>query len=125
MGTNNSSAMMTFKWIARALSIASVFVLSLFVFGGQERMAIPNLNQMIGFALFPIGIVIGMLLGWKSALLGGGITTVCLVGFYAWHFMQTGNLPTGPWFLIFALPGILFFVIGLMSIEKAPASEEP
>ena len=76
-----------------------------------ERMA--TLTEAIGFTFFPVGVMIGMLLGWRYELTGGLITVLSLVGFYLWHLTVSGDLATGPWFLIFASPGFLYLAAWL------------
>lgn len=107
------------KWLARLGSIASLIIIGLFAFGGQESMKFLNLNETIGFAFFPVGVLVGMLIGWKYELIGGLFSILCLIGFYAWHYSTAGTFPTGPWFLIFTLPAVLFIVSGtLASLDR-------
>jgi hypothetical protein len=64
------------------------------------------------FLAFPVGVGLGMLLGWWRPAIGGALTVLSLVAFYALETWRSGTLPTGPWFLIFALPGLLFLIVG-------------
>lgn len=96
------------RWVARIGSIVCAAVLMAFIFGGNERL--PQQEEWLQLAFFPGGILLGMALGWKNELLGGVVTVLSLLAFYAMQLIQAGNLPAGPWFFIFASPGILFLV---------------
>lgn len=96
------------RWIARIGSLVSAAILMAFIFGGNERL--PNLQEWMGLIFFPGGVLLGMALGWKNELIGGVVTVLSLLAFYATQMLHAGNLPSGPWFLIFASPGILFLI---------------
>ena len=102
--TNNFALL--FRWVARIGSIVSAAVIFAFLFGGNERL--PQSEEWFQLAFFPGGILLGMALGWKNELVGGVVTIISLFGFYAMQFLQSGSIPVGPWFFIFASPGILF-----------------
>ena len=120
----STSKTLTFlRWSARLGSIASIGLLSLFLFGGQEDLpGAMSTREVIGFAFFPVGIVLGMMLGWWREGWGGVIATVSLIGFYVWHVWSAGRIPAGPYFLIFALPGILFLMVAMISSSQRIAS---
>jgi glucose-6-phosphate-specific signal transduction histidine kinase len=81
----------------------------LFAFGGNEQSVLAARgSEAVGLLFFPLGILIGMVLGWRHELWGGLVTVGSLVAFYLWHAFSSGGLPTGPYFLLFALPGSLF-----------------
>jgi len=103
-----------FRWLTRIASLASIVVLLLFVFGGAESLQFRSLREVVGFAFFPVGILVGMLLGWKWHWVGGLFSLISLVAFYAWHFVDSGRFPSGPWFLIFTLPAIMFLIVGVL-----------
>lgn len=99
-----------FRRIAQAGSIVSILILGMFVFGGQEQAKFLSVNEILGFALFPVGVVVGFLIAWKWELVGGLVSLLSLAGFYLWHFSNSGNLPAGPWFMIFSSPAIFFLL---------------
>ena len=111
------------RWIARIGSLISLAVLAMFIFGGQESLQIPDWNQMVGFLTFPVGIILGMLVGWCREKTGGLITLVSLAGFYVWHWLSADKLPSGPWFLIFSLPGLLFLVAGILKPDLSSSKK--
>ncbi len=100
------------RWTARIGSLISIVLLLMFMFGGAEQP--PSLNDpaMLGLIFFPITVMVGMLLGWWNDLIGGITTVIGLFGFYAWHLMESSSLPAGPYFVLFASPGILFLLVG-------------
>lgn len=98
------------RWAARLSSLASLGLLTWFLFSGG---AAPTVNEGIAMALFPGGVMLGMLLGWWREGLGGLLTVASLAGFYAWMAI-VGGRASGPYFLLFAAPGFLFLAAWLM-----------
>lgn len=71
-------------------------------------------RQWVGFLFFPVGIILGMLLGWWREVLGGAVTVFSLIGFYLiYGWLLNNQIWLGAWFIVFALPGILFLISGL------------
>ncbi|MEZ5307404.1 MAG: hypothetical protein R2684_09690 [Pyrinomonadaceae bacterium] len=104
-----------FRWIGRILSVLSIAVLLLFVFGEEFAPSKITAVQWLAFAFFPIGISIGFILAWKFELIGSIITLGSLVCFYlVFIFLMNGSIPKGPWFLVFALPAVAFLAAGLL-----------
>jgi hypothetical protein len=111
------------RWIARVWSIASVLLLAAFAFGGGEDSifrTLPTLREAVALALFPLGVAIGLLIATFSRNgrregLGGIIALLSLAAFYAWMFVQSGRVPGGPYFAIFAAPGALFLAAWLLN----------
>jgi len=103
----------TIRWTARIWTAASLLFLSAFIFGGAERGNWPTATQWIGLAFFPTGIVAGLLIALWKELWGGGVAALSLIGFYVWHFVVSGNLADGPWFVVIAAPAFLFLTAGL------------
>lgn len=97
----------TLRWVARLGSIASLGMLAMFAFGEQGR---PSPSEWFGIALFPIGVSVGMLLGWWREWLGGLVTLLSLAAFYGWMFVFRNGIPIGPYFVMFSIPGLLFLV---------------
>ncbi|MBX3359784.1 MAG: hypothetical protein KF745_15315 [Phycisphaeraceae bacterium] len=102
------------RWLARIGSLASIGMLAAFAFGGGEP-GVPTLRELGMIALFPVGVSLGMILGWWRELWGGVLTVLSLAAFYALSFGLTGRPPGGPYFVIFALPGVLFLACGLLA----------
>lgn len=112
------------RWGARISAAGSLLLLSAFIFGGNEQStAGPTATQWIGLAFFPIGIIVGLLVAYWKEIPGGGITVLSLAGFYVWHFVVSGKLSCGPWFALFAAPGFLFLVAGLVARHRFVAED--
>jgi hypothetical protein len=105
------------RWIARLASLASVGLLSLFFFG---TLGSPTPGEAIALAFFPIGVALGMLMGWWREAWGGWATLLSLAAFYLWMIVLAGHPPRGPYFLLFAAPGLLFLVCSLIE-RRRPA----
>lgn len=99
------------RWAARLGSIASIGFLIPFAFSGGNP---PTWGEWLMIAFFPVGVVAGMLVGWKRERLGGAIAVASLLGFYGVALAREGHLPRGPWFVVFAAPGLLFLLCGLL-----------
>ncbi len=102
------------RWAARGLGVASTLVLLAFVFGGQEHLRM-TANEAVGFLFFPVGVVAGFAVAWRREAVGGLITLGSLALFYVWMFNRDGRFPTGPYFLVFAAPGLLHVASALIA----------
>lgn len=102
------------RWLARLGSVASLGVLLLFFFGEEMNFAGLTSSEIWGLIFFPLGITVGMLLGWRWETLGGTITVLSLLAFMKVMYAANGRFPEGIWFYIFALPGLLFLLCGLL-----------
>lgn len=108
------SAQGVLLWTARGLAAASLafmglFIVSHLVEGGPS----PTPNEWLGIACFPGGVFLGLLAGMRYPVIGGVVSLLSLAAFYAWNFSQSGQLPSGPFFLLLTFPGLLFLLVGL------------
>jgi hypothetical protein len=102
-------------WTGCLLGTALVLMFAMFAFGGHE--APPPLNlQMASLAL----ALFGYLLGWWNDLVGGIVSLVGMVGFYALNYAAAGNFPGGWVFPLCFVPGVLMVVAGLLRRAKRP-----
>jgi hypothetical protein len=95
-------------WIARIGSALSCGLLLLFVAGEGFTPRHLEPREMALFLCFPLGVALGMVCAWRWPARGGALTVVCLLGFYAAHWVQAGRLPRGWAFIVFAAPGFFF-----------------
>ena len=116
----NSVGYLVLNWTARVGSLVSFLVIGMFAFGGEESMVFASAREITGFVLFPVGVLFGMLLGWKWPLGGGVFSLMSLALFYAWHWSESGSLPMGPWFLVFSLPLFFFLAAGIWKPKIQP-----
>jgi hypothetical protein len=97
-------------WIARVLSVLGVGIILVFMIGEGFNPAHMTPIERWMVLGFPVGVCVGMIAGFFNEGLGGGITVASLLFFYAVHYVQRGNFPSGGWFLIFSSGGLLFLV---------------
>lgn len=101
------------RWTVRVLAAVSMTILLLFMVGeGVNPAEIQDWSWVL-FALFPVGILIGLALGWWRELTGGAVVGLSLGAFYLVHRLLDGDWPRGAAFVVFAFPGILFLAIGI------------
>ncbi len=105
------------SWVARIWSLASIAFVLWFIFGEvlSGHGARPTPTECIGLVLWPGGVVLGLVVAWFRKGLGGTITLACLIAFYAWHLLERGRFPGGPYFLLVAAPGTLYLLSSLFS----------
>lgn len=113
-----TTILQSIKWIARVSGIISIIVLLLFIVSEGNISNCISLSEIILFAFFPFGIILGMLWGWKNELIGGVITIGCLFAFYFSHFLYENSFPKGEAFILFALPGFLFLLYWILIKKK-------
>jgi hypothetical protein len=112
-------------WTARAISLFSMFVLLLFIFGEGEPFQVTKIRavEWLGLMLFPVGVVVGFVVAWWREGLGGGITVTSLLAFYlVFEFLLNGKLTQGVWFFVFAFPGFLFLISWFISRPRRPVA---
>jgi hypothetical protein len=100
------------RWIARAASLASLGLLAMFATSGGTA---PSTSEWLLLGFFPIGVAIGMLVAWRSEILGGTIAAASLGSFYAIISLDVERPPTGPWFVVFASPALALLACGVMT----------
>lgn len=98
------------RWAARIASLVSLGVLVLFLLGSHFDPRRLTSTEVLLFVFFPLGLAVGMLLGWRREGLGGGIALVSLGMFYAIHVLDRSSPPGGWAFGVLALPAVLFLV---------------
>ena len=100
-------------WVARVLSLLCVGIILMFMIGEGFNVGQMTVQERWLILGFPIGVCIGMVVGWFNEGAGGLITALSLALFYGTHYAQRGTFPGGkgvPWFLIFSSGGLLFLV---------------
>jgi hypothetical protein len=116
------------RWTARIWSILSILFIMAFAIGEGllfQETAPFRLSELVGLLFFPVGILIGMLLGWWREGLGGIVTMVSLVVFYGISFFTNGRFPSGPYFALVAAPGLLFAINSLLRHHQASRLPPP
>lgn len=119
---NQSTPMITtLRWVARLASLASLGLILILAIGERPGPLKTTTRDLALGVFFPFGVCIGMALAWWRENWGGCITVASVFAFYAVHFAFSGTLPRGPWLVIFASPGALFLLSGLLARRRAGA----
>jgi len=101
------------RWSARILSVISIGLVILFVFGEGLNLFRLTLRELVLFLFFPLGVCLGMIVAWRWEGLGGGITVGSLAAFYLVHRLFSPGFPRGFGLIAMALPGFLFLLCWL------------
>lgn len=98
------------RWIARLASLAVLaLLLSLMYAQGFDPLQL-TAREMLLAVFFPLGVIFGLILGWRREFMGGCIVIGSVLGFYAAHFLLTGRFPRGWAFAVMAISGALFLI---------------
>lgn len=92
------------RWIARGFSIIVIGFLLLFLFGE----GVSPINALHIF--FPFGVILGLILSWFFEGTGAALMIASIIAFYLVHYFSGGKLPGGPFFLLTAVPSVLFLL---------------
>jgi hypothetical protein len=111
-----TDALFALKWVARILAAVCLVILLLFIFSSDFEPSLITISQVMGMVFFPVGLMVGLALGWKNELAGGlvGIGSVALF-YLTYGLLINGSMALGFWFLVFAIPAALFVIHGLIS----------
>ena len=78
-------------WVARVLSVLGVGIILMFMIGEGFNPAYMTVQEKWLVLGFPIGVCIGMIVGWFREGLGGVITALSLALFFIVHYAQWGR----------------------------------
>jgi hypothetical protein len=95
-------------WFARIWSLISLFLIIGFIIG--EGIYLKTTGECISFLFFPIGISVGMIIGWWKEGIGGIITISSFLIFYLIFYLVNNAFPKGIAWLLFSMPGFLFTI---------------
>ena len=107
------------RWTARLLSLLSIGFMLMFIVGEGFNPFHLAPRELLLCLFFPIGVLLGLGLGWRWEALGGALTILCFAGFYGVHWLGSGRLPSGHWFAVLASPGLFFLLAALAGRRKA------
>lgn len=97
-------------WVARVLSVLGVGIILMFMIGEGFNPLHLTAREALLSLFFPMGVCVGMIVGWFREGLGGAITALSLALFFVVHYAQRGRFPGGTAFLLFSSGGLLFLV---------------
>ncbi len=103
-------------WTARILAATLVLFVGLFIIGYAINPQGDGGPPGPEFALFPIGVMVGLALGWRWQLLGGIVAAACMAVFL---ILMRENPLESPAFAVFLVPAILYIICGLVSRRYA------
>jgi hypothetical protein len=123
----NRKVVRVVRWTARiSAGLAAALILLFFIGEGLAEGFEPILHltaretaMMVAFA----AVWLGLVLGWKWELVGGLLTICGTAAFYLLDYAFSDTFPRGPFFLLFASPGLLFIYCGLKT-RKKPGAEK-
>lgn len=99
--------------VARGASIVCLAIILLFFLGEDFALGTLSVEEWIGFAFFPVGVLVGLVLAWREEAIGGVITLASVAGFYlVYGWVLNSTFRMGWAFVPFLLPGILFVIYG-------------
>jgi len=102
------------RWIARIGSLAGVGMLFSFLSGEEFHPAQLTVPEWISLMLLPTGVTFGLVMAWRSEILGGAIAFASLAGFYAMEGAP-GRLAHLGWaWVVLAIPGLLFLLAAIL-----------
>jgi hypothetical protein len=118
------------RWISRTWSILSILWILFFAINELLPSDGPSLTlqDWLALILFPIGICVGLLIGWRRPVLGGILGLAFLGSFYAWEVFRPFHAPESPFllleafFLPVAAPSVLFLIGSLLRNPNAASA---
>jgi len=96
------------RWTAKLTSLLSIGILLLFFIGEGFNPTKLSLKEWMFFLFFPLGVILGLLIGWKKEFIGSLIAILSLTAFCLLETIN-GGFP-GLAFFVFASPGLLFLI---------------
>jgi len=113
----NPKISLIIRWIACTwAALMAAMVLVIFIGEGIQDGIGPilqlSLRESLMMAAFWI-TWLGLVLAWKWERTGGSLIVAGMAAFYLIDFGFSGSFPRGTFFLIIALPGVLFLLSSL------------
>lgn len=118
MKTDSNSKLL---WIARISSLIPILFLSYMIAGhliSPETGTGPNPEEWLLLVFFPGSTLVGLLIAWKKAGLGGAINVLGIVVFHILSFSQNGKWNFTGMIDITAIPGLIFIVFWILTKNK-------
>jgi len=117
----NERGLTVLRWVARGSSVLLVAVVLLMaVLPDPYREPRPlRLDEIVGLAFFPWGVLVGTLLAWRWPRVGGLIAVGSVVALYASQFILRGYFPFSAWLLLPLTPALLFLLLSFLEPRRA------
>jgi hypothetical protein len=97
--------MKIFRTINIIITTFAILLISVFT----AEQGFPS-GQLLLSIFFPIGFVLGLIIGLLKPRIGGYITVCAFLSFYIAHIILTGALPNDTLYIIFTIPGFLLLI---------------
>jgi len=106
-----------YRWVARVSSLLVIGLILLFFIGeGIDKgfdLSTLNSRDLLLMVFFPLGMMLGFVIGWWKEFSGGLTAILSVVLFHVVYYAYTNGFPRGPWFMVFGLPGAFFLLAGM------------
>ncbi len=115
----------TLRWITRVVS--SVFIIGVIIVlvgegVGESKIAS---SDWLRFFYFPLGVILGFIVGWKYELVGGLISIVSLaMYFFVYSIRISEQIPNFAVLGIFLFPAILYVICGIYAYYAIGSLDE-
>jgi len=106
------------------LSIASALLIILLAVGEKFNPLHLTSEEKVLSLFFPIGVIAGFAISWFWEGMGGLITILSLCAFYLSNYLCYDSLPKGIAFFVFASPGFLFAIDGLIRMVRREKQDD-
>jgi hypothetical protein len=104
-----------FYVFCRILAALSILLIIAFFIGEGYFQRLPSANEWLLFLLFPLGLICGLVLGFRNSSWGGRISLFSIALFYIVYQRINNDIPQGYAFLVFSIPGFLFLIHGILN----------
>lgn len=113
---HENALMFTLRWTARIASVVCLAIIFLFFVGEGIDFNAVKPAEYVGLLFFPIGVMVGLVLGWREEIAGGTIAVASVAAFYLiYGGLISGRLWQGWAFLPFLFPAVIFLIHGFLS----------
>ena len=119
MATQQTAATVT-HWLGRLVALALLGFFLMFLFGESEgtlNLAGQPLRVQLLFLGWAV-LFLGYAVGWFAPIIGGAMVVAALAGMNVAEWSANGRL-LGPWFQLWAVPGVLYLVAGWLKRQSA------
>ena len=115
MQSRHHVAELSFRWLARLTSLVSLWIVAMFLLAEPFNPKNVRPREWVGFVCFPIGVMLGLIIGWWKEGLGAVISLTSLAAFYGIYGWLMGSNINKPAFIVFTSPAFLFLIAWILS----------
>lgn len=114
------------RWTAHSLSAVSIGALLLLIFSNRVSLSVMTWEETGLMLLFPVGLVVGLILGWQEERKGGAIAVFSVIAFYLMYgLLLNRSFGEATWVLLFLIPGLLLLLYSaLVPMGKSKVTAE-